>query len=431
MDPSPKNLGARLGSALRLYAGLPRSVYVLFIATVVNGLGIFVFPFMTLILTKHLGFDEEKAGLILMVMSLAYIPGAALGGKLADLLGRKRVMMIFQLVSVAAFVPCGFLGDSWLVVVFIIVSLLFDGVTDPARGAMQMDLTTPENRQAAFSLLYLGHNLGFAGGPLIAGFLFNAAPQWLFWGNAIAAGLATILVLVFVPETKPSAREIEASLASESTEKAFDGSFMEAIRSRPFLVAYIFITTWFGFVYAQHRFLLPLQTDELFGSGGAPLYGLLMTTNAVLVVIFNIPLVAALKRLGPLLNTAISGFLYAVGFGMLAFLDRKWMFFASTFVWTLGEIVNATNSEVYVANHTPMSHRARFNALLPLVWGFGWTIATPVSGALAKIAGIGATWLVMGFVAALSATGVLLLGRAERRHRLRGEIETRSEAAAD
>jgi len=380
---------------------------------VVNGLGIFVFPFMTLILTKRLGFDAQGAGLILMLLSIAYIPGAMIGGKLADHFGRKTIMIGAQLVSVAAFIPCGFLGESRLVVVFIIVSLLFDGITDPVRGAMNMDLTTPENRQAAYSLLYLGHNLGFAGGPLIAGFLFNTAPAWIFWGNAIAAAIAMLLVVLFVPETKPSAEHVEASLNSDSTEKAVRGGLLKALLSRPFLLLYLFVTTWYGFTYAQHRFLLPLQTDRLFGAEGAPLYGLLMTTNAVLVVVFNLPLIALLKRFGPLYNTVIAGLLFALGFGMLAFLDRPWMFFLSTFVWTMGEIVDATNSNVYVANHTPLSHRARFNSILPLIGGIGWIIATPISGFLSERLGIPLTWIIVALVVALAAVGVFFLARAE------------------
>lgn len=38
-----------------MYAGLPKPVYALFVATVVNGAGIFVFPFLSLFLTKKLG----------------------------------------------------------------------------------------------------------------------------------------------------------------------------------------------------------------------------------------------------------------------------------------------------------------------------------------------------------------------------------------
>jgi MFS family permease len=284
---------------------------------------------------------------------------------------------------------------------------------------MQTDLTTPENRQAAFSLIYLGHNLGFAIGPLVAGFLFTAAPRWIFWGNAIASTLAMALVAAFVPETKPSEAQLEASYAGDSSEKAEKGGLFKALLSRPFLLLYVFITTWFAFAYAQHRFLIPLQLESLFGQSGARLYGIMMTMNAVVVVALNIPVIALLKRFNPVLNTAIAGGLYAVGFGMLAFARDPWVFFVSAFVWTIGEVIDATNSQVYVANHTPMSHRGRFNAVLPLIWGYGWAISTPVSGRLADAYGIPATWLITGAIAAAAAVAVLLLDRAERRSKAR------------
>lgn len=412
MKPPTDN---RLARALRPYLELPRGIYIIFMATLVNGVGIFVFPFMTRILTKNLGMSASEAGAVIMLLSLAYLPGGLIGGKLADRFGRKTVMLATQIISVGALIPCGFMPASPAIIPFIVVSLLFDGITDPARAAMNMDLTTPENRQTAYSLLYLGHNLGFAAGPLIAGFLFNVAPQWLFWGNALAAGLASVLVLVLVPETKPSQAQIAASYESTSSERAERGGVIRALLSRPLLLAYVAISTWLSFAYAQHRFLLPLQTAGLFGSSGDVLYGLLMTTNAALVVVLNVPAVALFRRFGPLVNTALSGFLFAVGFGMLAFARTPWMFYLSTFLWTLGEILNATNSDVYVANHTPLSHRGRFNAVLPFIWGLGWALATPVSGLTVDSFGIPATWLIVGAVAFLASVGVLGLSAAERR----------------
>jgi Na+/H+ antiporter NhaC len=46
-------------------------------------------------------------------------------------------------------------------------------------------------------------------------------------------------------------------------------------------------------------------------------------------------------------------------------------FLLSTVIWTLGEILQATNTNVYIANHTPISHRGRFNAILPIIIGSG------------------------------------------------------------
>ena len=422
---------------LAMYRNLPKPVYALFGATVVNGAGIFVFPFLTLFLTRSLGMDTRQAGNFMFFTSIAYLPGAILGGKLADRYGRKIVAVGAQLLAASVYIPCGILvklgsgangysgttaggtagvlamSAAVLIPALILVNVIFDGFADPARMAMHTDLTTPENRQAAFSLNYIGHNLGFAIGPLIAGFLFNHAPQWLFWGNAIAVAAATTLVLIFVPETKPSQEAVQKSLLTESDEKAHIGGLLSAAATRPLLLIFVFLNAWFGLVYAQHRFALPLQTGNLFGPGGATLYGGLMTMNALLVLVFTVPIIALLKNVRPVINVALAGGLFAIGFGMLAFTRHPAWFFISVYIWTMGEIINATNADVYIANHTPMSHRGRFNSILPFLGGFGWALATPIGGNLIHSAGMGTLWLVMFGVAALASIGLLALDRVE------------------
>lgn len=388
-------------------------MYALFAATVVNGLGVFVFPFMALLLTRRFGMSELRAGDVVFLTTVAYVPGTLIGGKLADRFGRKRVQMASQALCGIALIPCGFLSDPALIAGFIVASVFFDGVTDPARQAMSYDVTTPETRQAAFSLIYLGHNLGFGLGQLIAGFVFASAPSWMFWGNAIAIGASLAIVAAFVPESKPDDAAIEGSKVGGSGEKAHDGGLLSALLSRPALLAFAMLTALFGFTYAQHRFTLPLQATGLFGDSGAKLFGALMTMNAVLVLAFTTPIVALTKRHRPIHSVAFAGLLYAAGFGMLAWAGSPWVFFLSTFLWTMGEIVQATNESVYVANHTPMSHRGRFNAALPLVSGLGYSLSSPIAGRIAGSSGIGSVWVVAAAAALAGAIGLAALGRVE------------------
>ncbi|MGD9938952.1 MAG: MFS transporter [Clostridia bacterium] len=431
MSGTIKKSGTTRRNPLTMYKDLPKPVYALFAATVVNGAGIFVFPFLTLFLTRSLGMDTRQAGNFMFFTSIAYLPGAILGGKLADRYGRKIVAVGAQLLAASVYIPCGILvkmgagtlSAAVLIPALILVNVIFDGFADPARMAMHTDLTTPENRQAAFSLNYIGHNLGFAIGPLIAGFLFNHAPQWLFWGNAIAVAAATTLVVIFVPETKPSHEAIQESLLTDSDEKAHVGGILSAAATRPMLLAFVFLNAWFGLVYAQHRFALPLQTGDLFGPEGATLYGGLMTMNALLVLVFTVPLITMLRKVRPVINVALSGALFAIGFGMLAFSGHPAWFFVSVFIWTIGEIINATNADVYIANHTPMSHRGRFNSILPFLGGFGWALATPVGGNIIHSAGIGTLWLLMFGVAGLASAGLLVLDGAERRSLRRKAVQ--------
>jgi predicted MFS family arabinose efflux permease len=62
-----------------------------------------------------------------------------------------------------------------------------------------------------------------------------------------------------------------------------------------------------------------------------------------------------------------------------------------------------------------MSHRGRFNAILPLISGLGFTVSTPIAGRIEDAWGIPALWLIVGLASALAACGLAMLGVSERR----------------
>lgn len=399
---------------VHLYRGLPKPVYALFIATIMNGLGIFVYPFMVLLLTQRLGYSDAWAGMFMSLAALAYLPGSFVGGKLADKIGRKKVMIYSQVLASIMFIVCGFLGTSHLVPLFIFFNLMFDGATDPARSALMTDITTQENRQVSFSLNYLGYNIGFSLGPVIAGVLFYTAPEWLFFGNAIATLLSITWVAFTVPESKPDQQAIEASFNTDSTEKAHAGGWISALLSRPRLLILALCITFFSFSYSQTLFALPLYTTSLYGKAGATLYGSIMSLNAIVVVASNAFLVMALRRYHPLRNIAIAGLLYTIGFSCMGLIQAPiWLYFLAV-VFTLGEVIDATNTHYYIANNTPISHRARFSAVLPVIMGTGHAIAPLIGGQISSRYGLDILWLIVGVTSIVGTLGVLILYWTEK-----------------
>lgn len=392
-----------------VYRGLPRSVYVLFGATVINGMGIFVYPFLTLFLTQKLGYSVAHAGLFMFVASLVYVPGNFIGGKLSDRFGRKVVLITGQSFAATTFVVCGLLGDSPLVPWFIMLNLLFDGAADPARGAMMTDVTTAANRQSGMALNYLGHNLGYAVGPVIGGFLFYHATEWLFIGNAAMEFLSMLFVAFFIPETKPTKEQLEESFSSDSEDKAVEGSLLDALREKGCLLVFGLLVTLYGFAYGQTLFSLPLSAVSAFGEDGAKVFGALMSLNAITVIIFNAPIVSFTRRFRTLSNVAFAGILYTVGFAGFIFAHSLPLFFFFTFIWTMGEIVDAVNTWYYIANNTPMSHRGRFNGIFPFLTGAGRGIAPYFGGMLIQRFGLAALWLVTASTSAAGGLGIKVL----------------------
>lgn len=354
------------------YIHLPAGVYVLFFATVINSMGNFVHPFLTLFLTDKLGLSTDYTGVMIMLITLLYLPGSLIGGKLADTWGRKNTFIIFSILSAASFIYCGLLFKAALFVPLMMISSFSLAVAMPAASAMMMDLTNPDNRTAAFSLHYMGINIGFAVGPMIAGFLYLNYARVILLGDGVTTLISLLLVALLLRETKPS-REESAGLSEK--EQCVEGGALAVLRKRPLLLVFAFAGIFYSLVYSQAGFSLPLFMNTLFATEGPKLYGVAMSLNGLTVIFLTAPLASLTARWNSSLNVALAGILYAGGFGMLFLTGNLPLLLLSTFIWTLGEILYVVNTHVYIANSTPASHRGRFNSIIYTIsWsgrGFG------------------------------------------------------------
>lgn len=379
-----------------IYSELPRSIYILFLARIINSIGSFVFPFLTLYLTSKMGLSEQRVGFYVMLSSIAGIPGNFIGGFLSDKFGRKAIFISVQVISAVLLIPCAFLNKSMLVPWLLILSNVFSNAARPVNTAMVSDLTSGEDRRRAQSLLYLGINIGFSVGPIISGFLFQNHTPWIFIGDAFTTIVAMSLVYLYVNETKTTLdknADYEEKLTAE--ESPVDCSTLEAILKKPILLIFCFISAFLTFVYSQHTFTLPIYMDNIFGDYGARNFGMLMTTNGVVVVFLTTLTTYLTRRFTPIANASIAGIFYAVGFGMLYFVKSMPGFFISTVIWTVGEILVTTNNSVYIAAHTPSSHRGRFNAILPFIsFNLGAMLGPLIIGKYMNIIGMKNVWVV-------------------------------------
>lgn len=382
-----------------VYKGLPKSIYILFIVKVINAMGNFVFPFLSIYL-KKLGLSAGASGTILTIAALSFAPGSIIGGKLADVIGRKKVFAFFQISSVALFIPCAILKTSMIIPWLLIISSFFNGGSQPPLSAMVNDLTDNKNRKQAVSLLYLGNNIGFAFGSMVAGFLFSYHTQWLFLGNFISGFLAALILLKFVKETKPKNLTAEANVPS--SERAEKGSLITVLLNRPLFLVFALCSAVYSFVYAQFPFCGSIEV-------GPKVYGILMSLNGFIVITMTTVIINVTQKTKPLLNISVAGVFFAIGFGMLYFVKGIHMYMLSTFIWTIGEILNATNSGVYIANNTPSSHRGRFNAAMQIITGSGFALGPILMGHYINGREVREAWPLAFTIASIAAFAVFIL----------------------
>lgn len=395
------------------YKGLSKEMYVLFIVRIINAMGNFIYPILTLFLTQKLGYSTSYAGFILLIASIAYIPGSILGGILSDSWSRKNTIFLFSALSGISFILAGIFNSYfYLTPIIIILANVLNGVAQPANTAMVGDLTTKENRKTAFSLLYLGHNIGFAIGPAIGGILFENYTSLLFIGNGLITLFSANLIRTFIKENKNSINE-EDILQQEVIEESYTESSIKLIWNNKRLLYFALISTFISFIFAQNNFTLPMQVNDML-ENGARYYGLLMSLNGVVVIFFTSIITSITKELKASISIALAGLFCAVGFGILYFADSFGIFITSTIIWTIGEILNSTNSNVYIMENTPESHRGRFYSILPLLTGAGYAITPVIMGKYLEIFNIQSSWILVSLVGLVVFGGMLMLYNKER-----------------
>lgn len=398
-------------SLISPYRGLPKEIYVIFISRIINSIGSFVMPLMTLILTEKIGLRSDEAGLFISLAGLAFIIPSIIGGKLADTIGRKKVIIFFNFFSILTYIACSFMKPTITMGYMIVLAGAFMTIAGPAHDSLIADLTNTENRTSSYALCYIGLNLGFAFGPALGGLLYKNHLPWIFIGNAISGFLSLILIAFFIKETLDTATK-KIYEESKSLEKPEEGSILSVLIRRPVLIYFSLIILGYNFSYSQFSFMLPIHVSQNFTPElGGKYFGMISSFNGLIVILFTSIVAKLFKNVKDMKSMILGGLLYAIGFGMLAFFSSLGSFFVSVFILTIGEIVLAISVTPFIINHTPSSHRGRMSAVLPIITGAGRTIGPMVMGKVIAAASIETGWLIVGGVAASCSVLMLLLER--------------------
>ena len=387
------------------YAGLPRAVYFLFAARLVNSMGYFVGPLLTLILTQKLGMGKAEAGTTLALLTLTQAPCVLLGGRLADTFGRKRTLILGSAAGALLYLVCGLALSGRAMVYCIILAADFVALAIPASEALLADLTRPEQRQAAYSLLYLGINIGAAVSPLVGGLLFQNHLSLLFVLDAATTFAAVLIIALNVEEARPRAAQTE-----QPREKL---SLFAALSRAPMIAAFVFLLFLYDFCYSQWGFMLPAQFGDRFSGDGARMFSVLASINAVTVIVTT-PLITRLtQRLRPLRAVALAGAFYLaayLGFCAGGSYPLYWLF---AVLFTLGEICTAIQVGAFISNRAPAGCLGRINAFSALMRGASSALGPLLMGRVLSVWSYRSGWLITAGLAALTAAGFLLLDRRD------------------
>lgn len=384
----------RLQKQIQAY---PRQYWLLFVGMLISTLGAsMVWPFLMIYVSDRLRLPLTTTTSLMTLNASMGLIFSLIAGPITDKVGRKWVMVVSLAMNSLAYLLMGQANSLAAFAVLMAISGAFNPLYRVGADAMMTDLVGPEKRMDAFSLLRTSNNMGIALGPAIGGFIASISYNIAFLSAAIGLGTFSLMIAFLARETLP-ARSADVKVIKEKF-----GGYGRIIKDRPF-IAFIVIFSMAQICATLIWVLLGVYAKQNFQVQESQ-YGLIPTTNALMVVFFQMSVTQVTKRYPPLQALTVGSLFYAVGVGSVALGQGFWGFWLSMVILTVGELILAPTSNTYAANLAPPDMRGRYMSLYGLTWGVAAAIGPLLGGFLNDNLGPVTIWyggLVIGMLASL------------------------------
>ncbi|MBK8976721.1 MAG: MFS transporter [Planctomycetes bacterium] len=382
------------------FRGLPATTWALSGIALVNRSGTMVLPFLTLWVTQRRGLDTDTAGWLLGVFGCGAITGNALGGRLTDRIGPAPTMSVAMLVAALAFFVVGQLEQPLAIGAALFAAGTAVESFRPANGAALVATCPVREHRRAFALNRLAINAGMAVGPTIGGVLAEIDYDLLFAVNAGACALTALGVRGVARHLRTPAHD-PTGPTDPTTSPFADRRFL----------AFLGMTMLTATAFLQSLGTMPLYFREHYGLGEAAI-GLLFAINPVLIVLFEMALVHAIRHRPPLAVIAWGAALVGLGMALLPF-GRSLPFAAGTLaIWTVGEMLESPLVPAWISARAGPARRGRYLGCYGMAFGVALIVA-PIAGThVYESCGPTVLWLGCGAAAGLASLGYLRLHRS-------------------
>ncbi|WP_088893975.1 MFS transporter [Leptolyngbya ohadii] len=329
-----------------------------------------------LLFVNQMGLSATTVGIALGTGSLAGVVGHLLGGYLADSpnYGRKRALLFAAILSIVAALLLAVTPTFPMLIFANLLLGLSAGCYWTAADAAVVDVTLPEQRQSAFSLLVFADTVG-SGLGVWAGGLIAQQIQWLFGFSAVPIALFLLVIQFAVSDRQEFHAESDP----------FTG-FGIALRDQSlllFVLVNILFTTYVALVSST----LPLYLTRL-GTGSGQTVGsvaqLFTWVYIGLGAVLQIPIVQFIRGWNKPRALLLSMALWGIGF-LLVWLTAvvsipRSMTIAALAVLSIAGVIYKPFAPAIVAEFAPVSLRGVYLAISYQCWSIGYFLGPIVGG---------------------------------------------------
>lgn len=310
-------------------------------------------PFLFLYLSNQTDMDLATIGLLIGAGALAGTVGGFIAGTLSDRIGRRRVMIGALYVWTFVFVGFALTKNPLLLLLFNMAGGLCRSFYEPVSQALMADVTPPEKRYRVFGLRYTAINVGVAVGPIAGAVLAKTSVALPFLITAVIYLMYVISLQSLL--NRFGIKKIEGQKKEQIT---FVHAFRVVVQDKAFRL-YMIAGVLGAIGYSQMSTTLA-KFVEMSVPNGVELFAILMSVNAIVVVLLQMPLTTWAEKKTPLTAIVVGNVMYALGDIGFAFAGTWLIFVIAMVLFTFGEILTFTSGDVLIDRMAPEAMRGSY-----------------------------------------------------------------------
>lgn len=354
------------------FAQSPLSSKVILFGVMINRLSGFLQIFIVLFLIS-LGYTHQQTIIALFVYGSGAVIGALIGGSLSERLGTRTASMISMGATAVLTAALLYLHHFATILLVIALASLCAQLFRPASSALLSQQTPAERQTMIFAIYRLGLNLGATGAPLIGYALYHWGGEsftWLFWGEAIIAGLYALLAMMTLPA---KTRTVDDEALPDSPR----GGYLEVLADRRF-VLFLLATLCHSAVFVQYITTLPMYVEDQ--KIGLFWYTLAVSLNGIIVICFELLITKITQNYARRKMLALGFALIGSGVAFYAVPIGPAALIVGTLIWSIGEIISGPAFFAFPANTGPKHLKAHYLGSFHFMFSMGIAVGPVVGG---------------------------------------------------
>ncbi|HCJ4868014.1 TPA: MFS transporter [Listeria innocua] len=351
-------------------------------------IGSMIFPFMAIYFSMEI--NSKVAGILLMINVLAQFLAGMYGGHLADIIGRKKLMVAGELLKVFAFlgmVLCNspVFHSPWITFVMLLLIGVAQGLINPAGEAMLIDVSTPENRSFMYSVSYWANNLSMMIGIIVGGWFFIDYLFPLLVALFIMSFVTAWLTISLISETlKQKAVLKKGSYGLVGMLKNY-GQVLHDCRFLLYTLGGIAVMS----IEFQRSNYISVRLAEDFQAllvhfgplgnitlNGVQIVSVLTAVNTLFIVLFTVPVARFVTKRAQQPIMYVGFTLFAIGFAVCAFANNLAVLLLATAVLSIGELLYVPTRQTILAAIVDDNRRGAYMAFNGIIFQIGKMIGS-------------------------------------------------------